>query len=227
MGALLNSPLVSVRVLRNVVVCGILCAIVLWLMRARLWQNRTALLLGVVAGSLYALWHWRHLSRRIARRHRRFERNKIFVHYLNTVEVLLSAVAYNPYLAIPIGVLLLVGVLLSVRSGAWWATLIGTFGLTSCGVLAGCIIGYERLHGPLHYQYDSQMWSGAEGMLYRTATVVKPLTPAGKVDYQGELWNAVSLSGEPINVGDRVEVISVERLTLYVDRVPQSGPSAE
>jgi hypothetical protein len=106
------SPLASVRVLRNVVVWGVLCAVALWLMRTRLWQNRTALLLGVVAGSLYALWHWRHLSRRIARRHRRFEPNKIFVHYLNTVEVLLSAVAYNPYLAIPIGVPLLVGGLL-------------------------------------------------------------------------------------------------------------------
>jgi membrane protein implicated in regulation of membrane protease activity len=223
----MNPPLASVRVLRNVVVWGILCAILLWLTRAWHWQKRTAWVLGVVAGSLYALWHWRHLSRRIARHHRRFERNKIFVHYLNTGEVFLSAVAYHPYLAIPIGVLLFVGVLLSVRSGAWWATLIGTFGLTSCGVLASCIIGYERLHGPLHYQYDSRMWSGAEGMLYRTATVVKPLTPAGKVDYQGELWNAVSLSGEPINVGDCVEVISVERLTLYVDHVPPYGPSAE
>jgi hypothetical protein len=50
----MHSPLVSVRVLRNVVVWGMLCVIVLWVMRARLWQNRTALLFGVVAGSLYA-----------------------------------------------------------------------------------------------------------------------------------------------------------------------------
>jgi membrane-bound ClpP family serine protease len=64
-------------------------------------------------------------------------------------------------------------------------------------------------------------------MLCCTATVVKPLTPADKVDYQGELWNAASLSGDPIDAGDRVEVISVERLTLYVDRVPQSGLSTE
>jgi membrane-bound ClpP family serine protease len=60
-------------------------------------------------------------------------------------------------------------------------------------------------------------------MLYCVATVVKPLIPAGKVDCQGELWNAMSLSGEPIDVGERVEVISVEHLTLYVDRVPQPG----
>ena len=216
----------QVRVLRNVVIRGVLCAIVLWLVRGRLWENRTALLLGVVAGSVYAVWHWRHLSRRITRRDRRFERNKIFVHYLSTAEVLLSAVAYNPYLAIPIGVALLVGVLLSALSGAWWAVMIGTFGLASGAVLMGCIMRDEWRHGPLYYQYDSRMWSGAEGMLYRTATVVKPLIPTGKVDYQGELWNAVSLSGEPIDVGARVEVISVERLTLYVDRAPHAGPSA-
>jgi membrane-bound ClpP family serine protease len=64
-------------------------------------------------------------------------------------------------------------------------------------------------------------------MLYRTTTVVKPQPPTGTVDYQGELWNAVSWSGDPIDAGDRVEVISVERLTLYVDRVLQSGPSVE
>jgi membrane protein implicated in regulation of membrane protease activity len=215
----------QVRVLRNVVIWGVLCALVLWLVRGRLWDNRSAILLGVVAGSVYAVWHWRHFSRRITRRDRRFARNKIFVHYLSTTEVLLSAVAYNPYLAIPIGVALLVGVLLSALSGAWWAVMIGTFGLASSAVLAGCIMRDEWLHGPLHYQYDSRRWVGAEGMLYRTATVVKPLIPAGKVDYQGELWNAVSLSGEPIDVGEHVEVISVERLTLYVDRAPQSGPS--
>lgn len=215
----------QVRVLRNVVVWGILCAVVLWLLRARLWDNRTALLLGVVAGSLYAIWHWRSLARRIARRDRRFERNKIFVHYLNTAEVLLSAVAYNHYLAMPIGLTLVVCVLLSALSGAWWAVLISTFGLASGALLAGYITRYERLHGPLYYQYDSRTWSGAEGMLYRVATVVKPLTPAGKVDCQGELWNAVSLSGETIDAGERVEVISVAHLTLYVDRVPEPGQS--
>jgi hypothetical protein len=85
--------------------------------------------------------------------------------------------------------------------------------------------GYEGFHGPLHYQYDSRTWAGTEGMLYRVATVVKPLTPVGKVDYQGELWNAASLSGERIGVGERVEVITVERLRLYVDRVPPRAES--
>ena len=212
----------QVRVLRNVLVWAILCILVLWLVRQRLWAHWTAIVFGVVTGSSYAVWHWRRLSGRITRRDRHFEPNKIFVHYLSIVEVLLSAVGYNPYLAIPITVVLVVGLLLLALSGVWWAVMAATFGLAGSAVLGGYILHYERFHGPLHYQYDSHTWSGAEGMLYRLATVVTPLTPGGKVDYQGELWNAVSLSGEPIGAGERVEVISVERLTLYVDRAPPS-----
>lgn len=209
----------QVRVLRNILLWSALCAIVLWLGHGRLWEHRLALLLGVVAGAVYAVAHWRRLSGRIARRDRRYERNKIFVHYLNAVEVLLSATAYSHVLAIPIGLGLAVVVLLSFLSGGWWAVLIGSFGLASGLVLMSYVLRYERRHGPLSYQYDSRYWSGAEGMLYRIATVVKPLTPDGKVDFQGELWEAVSISGEPIDVGQSVEVIAVERLTLFVDRV--------
>jgi membrane protein implicated in regulation of membrane protease activity len=215
----------QVRVLRNVLGWAIVCAIVLWLVGVRLWAHWTAIVFGVVAGSFYAVWHWRHLARRIARRDRHFERNKIFVHHLSTAEMLLSAVGYNSYLAIPIGVVLVLGVLLSTLSGVWWAVMVATLGLASSAVLAGYIMHYEWFHGPLHYQYDSRTWSGGEGMLYCVATVVKPLAPEGKVDYQGELWNAVSLSGEPIGAGERVEVIAVERLTLYVDRAPPPAES--
>jgi len=91
----------QVRVLRKVMVWAVVCTIVLWLVRVQLWAHWTAIVFGVIAGSFYAVWHWRHLSRRIARRDRHFERNKIFVHYLSIVEVLLSVVGYTPYLAIP------------------------------------------------------------------------------------------------------------------------------
>ena len=208
------------RVLRNVLIWTGLCGIVLWVIGARLWGHWTAIIFGVLAGSGFAIWRWRHLSRRISRRDYHFEPNKIFVHYLSIIEVPLSALGYNPYLVIPMAVVLMVGVTLLALSSLWWVVMAATFGLAGGAVLAGCILCYERFHGPLHYQYDSRTWSGAEGMLYRPATVVRPLTPTGKVDYQGELWRAVSLSGEPIGAGERVEVISVERLTLYVDRSP-------
>ena len=86
-------------------------------------------------------------------------------------------------------------------------------------VVAGWVVGYEQRHGPLYYQYNSETWSGAEGLLYQVGTVVDPLCPGGKVKLQGALWNAVSLSGEGIEVGEQVEVIAIEGLTLYVDRV--------
>jgi membrane protein implicated in regulation of membrane protease activity len=213
------------RVLRNVLVLWFLCALVLWLVRTRLWEYRDALLLGLTAGAVYGPLHWWQLSRKVARRGRRFERNKVFVHYLNIVEVALSAVAYNHYLAIPLALALLVSLLLGFLSGHWWTVLAGSFGVAGGGVLAGCIIRYERSSGPLYYQYNSRTWSGAEGMLYQVGTVIQPLTPTGKIEVRGELWNTVSLSGETIEVGDRVEVISIERLTLYVDRLPEVSKS--
>jgi membrane protein implicated in regulation of membrane protease activity len=210
----------QVRVLLNIVCLAVLCILVLWLVRDRLWEHCDALGLGAVAGGIGGWCWWRHLARFITRRDRRYERNKIFVHYLNIVEVVIVAVAYNHYLAIPLGVVLLAGVLFTSFSAHRWTVFIGSSGLVGLGVLAGYISWYERHHGPLYYQYDNEGWSGAEGMLYQRATVVQPLTPAGKVKIQGVLWNAVSLSRETIDVGEQVEVISTERLTLYVDRLP-------
>jgi membrane protein implicated in regulation of membrane protease activity len=210
----------QVRVLRNVVCLGVLGILVLWLMRHRLWEHRDALGLGVVAGEVGGWLWWRHLARTIARRDRRYERNKIFVHYLSFVEVVITAAIYNHYLAILLGAVLLAGMWFANVSSHWWTIFIGSSALGGLSVLGGCIIRYERHHGPLYYQYDNEGWAGAEGMLYQRATVVWPLTPAGKVKIQGVLWNAVSLSGEPIDVGEQVEVISTERLTLYVDRLP-------
>jgi membrane protein implicated in regulation of membrane protease activity len=211
----------QVRVLRNVAVWTALGALVLGLLYERLWEHGEALALGAALGAMAALYYWRRLSRRIARRHRRFARNRIFVHDLSAVELLLAAIAYNAVLAIPIGAALVVVVLLAVLSEGWWAVLLGGFALASGAVLMSCILRDERRHGPLYYQYDSRTWGGAEGMLYGVATVVKPLTPEGAVDFQGELWQATSLSGEPIEAGARVEVLAVEGLRLYVDRLPE------
>ena len=114
----------QVRVLRYVLLSASLCTLVLWLVGVRLWAHGTAIVFGLVAGSGYALWHWQHLARRITRHDRHFAPNKILVHYLSIVEGLVSAVGYNPYLAIPIAVVLVVGVLLSALSGLWWAVLV-------------------------------------------------------------------------------------------------------
>jgi general stress protein CsbA len=210
----------QIRVLRNVVCLGLFCLFALWLVRSHLWEEHSALGLGAAGGGLCGWLWWRYLTRQIARRNRRYERNKIFVHYLNVVEVAITAIAYNHYFAIPLVLSLLAMVFFLQHSSWWWTVFIGSGGLAAASVLTGGILHYEQQHGRLHYQYDNQGWTGAEGMLYQCGTVVQPLVPAGKVRIQGVLWNAVSLSGEIIDVGEQVEVISHQRLSLYVDRLP-------
>jgi membrane-bound ClpP family serine protease len=140
------------------------------------------------------------------------------------VELVIGAVAYNSYLALPLGLALLAGALVTHQLHPWWTIVVSSGGLAGAGVRAGCIVRYERHHGPLYYQYNNEGWSGAEGLVYRHATVVQPLAPAGKVTIQGVLWNAVSLNGETIERGALVEVIATERLTLYVDRLSPLAP---
>ena len=212
----------QVRVLRNVVWVGALCMLALVLVRTHLWEHREALGLGGVTGGLCGWLRWGQLRPKIARRDRRYERNKIFVHYLSLIEMALGAVVYNPYLAMPLGLALLAGVLLMHLSHHGWTILASSVGLSGAGLLACCIVRYERHHGPLYYQYHNAGWSGAEGMLYQVGTVVQPLTPAGKVTLHGVVWNAVSLSGEALAVGEQVEVLAVHRLTLSVDRLSTS-----
>ena len=213
----------QVRVLRNVLSLFVLCALGLWLLRGRLWEYRDALVLGLGAGLVCGPLRWWQLRRNIARRDRRYASNKIFVHYLNSFEVAIAVVAHNVYLAIPLGLALLIAVLFATLSAHWWTVLGSSCGLAMTAVLSGCIVWYEQRHGALHYQYKSETWSGAEGLLYQEGTVVEPLAPAGKVKIDGVLWNAVSLSGEALETGERIEVISVERLTLYVDRLPETS----
>jgi hypothetical protein len=216
----------QVRVLRNTLLVFALCALVLWLLQSRLLAYRDALIWGVVLGLAGGALRWWHLCHHIARRDRRYERNKIFVNYLNIFEVMVAAIVYNVYISIPLVLICITIVLLTTLSAHWWTVLGSSFGLACTGFMTACIVGYERRHGPLYYQYKSEAWSGAEGMLYQEGVVVQPLMPTGKVEVGGVLWNAVSRSGEALQVGERIEVLSVERLTLDVDRLSISSASS-
>ena len=211
------------RVWRNLIGLGLLCCGLIWWLDDRVRHAPDALAWGVALGLPGSLMHWRYLTRRITRRDRRYERNKIPVHYLSVFEALVASFAESYYLAIPV-VLVLVIVALSVSlSGHWWTVLGATCGLVWAVILTACILFYEWRHGALHYQHDNSNWTGAEGLLYQCGTVVQPLAPAGKVNMPGGvLWNALSQSGETIETGTSVEVIGVQRLTLYVDRLPDS-----
>ncbi len=211
------------RVLRNLIGLGLLCGGLVWLLGDRAWQTPDALAWGAALALPGTLLHWRYLARRITRRDRRYERNKIPVNYLSAFEALAATFIYSYYLAIPVALGIVVVVVTAGLSDHWWTVLGACCGLTWAVVLTARILVYEWRHGALYYQYDNSNWTGAEGMLYQCGTVVQPLTPAGKVNMPGGvLWNAVSQSGETIDNGEPVEVVGVQRLTLYVDRLPDT-----
>jgi membrane-bound serine protease (ClpP class) len=64
--------------------------------------------------------------------------------------------------------------------------------------------------------------TGAQGMIGEVAIVCAPLTPAGKVFVQGELWDAVSPAN--VDAGRRVVVRRVENLVLHVEPVHEAVP---
>ena len=216
----------QVRVLRNVVLTGLGCGAILWLVGDHIGQSLDALLLGALAGVVSGVWRWRRLLRKVTRHDRRFEPNKILVNYLNLGEVLISAVAYNHYLAIPLILVGLLAGLLGYVSAHWWTVLGGSFGLSGALVVAGGLVWTERTLGPIYYQYNSRHWQGAEGMVFRSGQVVRRLAPQGLVRIDGELWSAVAMDGTPVEVGERVEVLRLDGLVLCVDRLPpQEAPT--
>jgi len=64
--------------------------------------------------------------------------------------------------------------------------------------------------------------TGEQGMIGEVAIVCAPLTPSGKVFFQGELWDAVSPAN--VDAGGRVVVRNVENLVLHVEPLHQAAP---
>lgn len=61
--------------------------------------------------------------------------------------------------------------------------------------------------------------TGAEALIGLEGVVVEDLAPEGKVFVYGEHWNAAAETGEKIEAGARVRVISLENLKLKVKRI--------
>jgi membrane protein implicated in regulation of membrane protease activity len=59
--------------------------------------------------------------------------------------------------------------------------------------------------------------AGAEALVGKTARVVAPCRPEGRVRVEGELWRARCTAGA--DVGESVRIVSVEGLTLEVARI--------
>jgi len=64
--------------------------------------------------------------------------------------------------------------------------------------------------------------SGKEGMIGEKGIAKTRISPTGTVMVHGELWKAVSLSGD-IEEGEMIEVVEVDGLTLKVKKAEQRG----
>ena len=71
------------------------------------------------------------------------------------------------------------------------------------------------IHKAVIPTFHKKQITGSEGMIGMKGRVIKPLTPKGVVRVGDEFWKAKS-SGEDIEIGEEVEVVGVEGLTLKV-----------
>jgi membrane-bound serine protease (ClpP class) len=58
--------------------------------------------------------------------------------------------------------------------------------------------------------------TGSSAMIGKTGVSIETLDPAGRVMLQGEIWNAVSVSGQ-INKDEKIRVIAINNLQLQVE----------
>jgi len=71
------------------------------------------------------------------------------------------------------------------------------------------------VHKVIIPSFHKKRVTGSEGMIGLEGTVIKPLTPFGLIRIGGEYWKAKSVD-ENIAVGEEVEILRLNRLTLEV-----------
>jgi membrane-bound serine protease (ClpP class) len=88
-------------------------------------------------------------------------------------------------------------------------------------LVAGAL--FEVAEATFWYRYLKRIRvrTGVEAMEGRPAEVIEPCRPRGRVKLDGEIWNAECAAGA--EVGETVEVVAVEGLTLVVR--PAAGGS--
>lgn len=87
---------------------------------------------------------------------------------------------------------------------------------------AGTLGGFTLLAGYLVVRAHRRRPSlGQEGMIGEVGEVRERVAPAGKIFIHGEYWNAVS--DEPLEVGERAQVVAIDGLRLHVRRAAGRG----
>jgi membrane-bound serine protease (ClpP class) len=88
-----------------------------------------------------------------------------------------------------------------------WFVIVPAVASTAGLVIVGLSFGMRALY--------RKPTTGEGGMVGETAVARTPLEPEGQVLVQGELWRAIAQNG-PVAVGEKVEVVGVNGLTLTV-----------
>ena len=77
------------------------------------------------------------------------------------------------------------------------------------------------IHRAVIPTFHKKRVTGAEGLIGLEGEVIQPLTPVGVIRTSGEYWKAKSV-GENIALGEEVEILKLEGLTLIVKLKDQS-----
>jgi membrane-bound serine protease (ClpP class) len=68
--------------------------------------------------------------------------------------------------------------------------------------------------------HSRRSFVGQEGLVGLVGRAETDIAPMGKIFVHGEIWNA--RSERPINRGDRVKVVTVDGMTMTVERTQES-----
>jgi membrane-bound serine protease (ClpP class) len=98
---------------------------------------------------------------------------------------------------------------------SWWVIL-PTVGATAAVFLFVVAVGIRALRGGSP--------AGTSTLVGRIGVAREPLSPAGQVLVQGELWRAVA-RGAPVEEGSRVRVVDANGLTLTVEKAGEGRAS--
>jgi membrane-bound serine protease (ClpP class) len=67
--------------------------------------------------------------------------------------------------------------------------------------------------------HKRRVTTGEQGMIGLTGKAITHIGPEGKIFVRGEIWNARSENGEPLEEGDRVEIMALEGMTVLVKKM--------
>jgi membrane-bound serine protease (ClpP class) len=108
------------------------------------------------------------------------------------------------------------GSFLLINTGAPYLRIARSLIISASIVIAGFMIIVIRA---VYKAQRQKPVSGEAGMIGSIAVVLNELDPEGQVKIDGEIWRAVSEDGKKIQKAQKVKVVSLDGLTLYVKKI--------